>query len=91
MSDLEKCLISPNEIDRNCEPANVVDGLFEIARAIRYLAKSVDLLSAEIGPSLVSVSGLESISGVATSLSEVAQAIAETRENANAPRDSLPG
>ena len=29
---------SPNESDRNFEPANVVDGLFAIARAIHRLA-----------------------------------------------------
>jgi hypothetical protein len=31
-------LISPNETDSNGEPANVVDGLFAIARAIDRLA-----------------------------------------------------
>ncbi len=30
--------ISPNEADRNGEPANVVDGLFAIARSINRLA-----------------------------------------------------
>jgi hypothetical protein len=34
-------LISPNEADSNGEPANVVDGLFAIARAIAYLADRV--------------------------------------------------
>lgn len=31
-------LISPNETDRNLEDANVVDGLFAVARAINRLA-----------------------------------------------------
>jgi hypothetical protein len=31
---------SPNECDRNWEPANMVDGLFDVARAIRFLAKA---------------------------------------------------
>ncbi len=31
------CFISPNELDRNREPANIVDGLFAIARAISDL------------------------------------------------------
>lgn len=31
---IEDSLISPNEADRNLEPANVVDGLFALARAI---------------------------------------------------------
>ncbi len=33
-----EAFISPNERDRNDQDANVVDGLFAIARAIRYLA-----------------------------------------------------
>ena len=32
---------SPNEVDVNLEPANVVDGLFAIARAINNLAKAI--------------------------------------------------
>ena len=32
---------SPNEADRNLEPANVVDGLFAIARAIHRLAETL--------------------------------------------------
>lgn len=35
-------LISPNENDRKKEPANVVDGLFAIARAIDRLAAAVE-------------------------------------------------
>ena len=35
-------LISPNESDRNMEAANVVDGLFAIARAIHRLAEAVE-------------------------------------------------
>ena len=34
-------LITPNETDTNGEPANVVDGLFAIARAIDRLADTV--------------------------------------------------
>lgn len=36
---LYETLISPNESDSNMEPANVVDGLFAIAKAIHRLAK----------------------------------------------------
>jgi len=36
---LEDSLISPNEADSNLEPANVVDGLFAIARAIRQTGR----------------------------------------------------
>jgi hypothetical protein len=39
---LHYVLASPNESDRNGEPANVVDGLFAIARAILKLAEAVD-------------------------------------------------
>lgn len=35
---IKTTLISPNEVDRNSEAANVVDGLFAIARAIQRLA-----------------------------------------------------
>ena len=34
-------LMSPNESDANFEPANVVDGLFAIARAIDRLAAAI--------------------------------------------------
>lgn len=37
---LYETLISPNERDRNMEAANVVDGLFAIARAINRLAEA---------------------------------------------------
>lgn len=36
---LRDTLISPNESDANLEFANVVDGLFAVARAIRWAAR----------------------------------------------------
>jgi len=39
---IRETLISPNELDRNMEPANVVDGLFTIARTIDRLAKAIE-------------------------------------------------
>ena len=39
---LRDCLISPNEGDRNGEAANVVDGLFAIARALDHLASAIE-------------------------------------------------
>ena len=36
--------ISPNELDRNMEPANVVDGLFAIARGLNKVAIALDRL-----------------------------------------------
>ena len=33
---------SPNEADSNFEPANVVDGLFSIARALHHVASAIE-------------------------------------------------
>lgn len=41
---IENSFISPNESDSNFEAANVVDGLFAVARSINGLAKAVDRL-----------------------------------------------
>ena len=38
---IELTLISPNETDVNLEPANVVDGLFFIGRAIQKVAHAL--------------------------------------------------
>lgn len=38
---LQSVLETPNECDSNFEPANVVDGLYRIARAIDRLADAV--------------------------------------------------
>jgi hypothetical protein len=40
---LKETLVSPNEHDRNLEAANVVDGLFAIARAIDGINLTGDL------------------------------------------------
>ena len=40
--------ISPNESDRNLEPANVVDGLFAIAREIGKVSRSLGMIAAEM-------------------------------------------
>jgi hypothetical protein len=39
---LARTLISPNEADSNLEPANVVDGLFAIARALGRIATALE-------------------------------------------------
>jgi hypothetical protein len=39
---LRETLISPSECDSNLEPANVVDGLFAIARALLAVAKGIE-------------------------------------------------
>ena len=38
-------LVSPNECDSNFENANVVDGLFAIARALRGVAEAIQSLA----------------------------------------------
>jgi hypothetical protein len=39
---LREALISPNECDANLEPANVVDGLFALARALVAVAQAIE-------------------------------------------------
>lgn len=39
---IEFALTSPNEMDSNMETANIVDGVYRLARAIEHLAKAVD-------------------------------------------------
>lgn len=41
VQDIANRLHSPNEQDSNGETANIVDGLFAIARAIESLAKAI--------------------------------------------------
>ncbi len=41
---LDRNLTSPNEADRNLESANVVDGLFAIARGLRHVANALEKL-----------------------------------------------
>lgn len=41
---LYNTLISPNESDSNFESANVVDGLFAIARGLHHIARSIEAL-----------------------------------------------
>ena len=43
-SALRETLISPNEQDQNLESANVVDGLFAIARALQQVATEIKYL-----------------------------------------------
>lgn len=38
---LDRNFTSPNEADRNLEPANVVDGLFAIARGLHDVADAI--------------------------------------------------
>ena len=43
-TDTERCLISPNVKDVNGDPANVVDGLFAIARGLAAVAEAINRL-----------------------------------------------
>jgi hypothetical protein len=40
IENVSRCLTSPNCEDSNGEEANVVDGLYEIAKAIRFASKN---------------------------------------------------
>jgi hypothetical protein len=42
---LAQVFITPNESDRNMEPANIVDGLFILARSNFRLAAAIDRLA----------------------------------------------
>ena len=44
---LRETLISPNECDSNLEPANVVDGLFAIARGLVAVAEAIEAFETE--------------------------------------------
>lgn len=39
---VKSTLISPNETDRNLEAANVVDGLYAVARALHHVAEAIE-------------------------------------------------
>ena len=53
---LRDVLISPNECDSNFEAANVVDGLFAIARALNRIAEAIE------APSKAKAAELEDLS-----------------------------
>ncbi len=42
---VDRAFSSPNERDRNGEVANIVDGLFEIARALHRIANAMETSS----------------------------------------------
>ena len=46
---IDNNLTSPNCVDSNFEPANVVDGLYAIARALDRVAKAIDRYPAPEG------------------------------------------
>jgi hypothetical protein len=83
---LRSCLISENESDSNLEPANVVDGLFAIARALNRIADKIDALGvngANTQMGAIELVGKEmgniSVS-IGSGLTEIAEAIAAQKE-----------
>ena len=73
-SELLDCFISPNENDRNLEAANVVDGLFAIARSINAVAEALGFLgSAKQGEHLGAIELLSM--SVEDGLDDIAKAI----------------
>lgn len=69
-------LESPNECDRNLEPANVVDGLFAIARSLVGVAAAIDRLGT--GSASTPMGAIEVLSKeVRDGCQALAQAVAE--------------
>ncbi|MDP9364208.1 MAG: hypothetical protein M3Q10_08280 [Chloroflexota bacterium] len=83
---LVNTLVSPNESDRNMEAANVVDGLFAVARAIDHLANQVKWLgTGDAGTTMgavefLAVSVREGMGEVASSLNEGLREMAHSNE-----------
>lgn len=42
---IESAMFSPNEYDRNGEPANIVDALFAISRALHRIAEAQESIA----------------------------------------------
>ncbi len=76
---IEAALFSDAEVNRRGEVANVVDGLFEIARAIDGLATQVKYLgTGDAGTTIGAIEFLgasveKGMNGIAVALSEIAQ------------------
>lgn len=74
---IRETLTSPNEADRNLEPANTVDGLFEISRAVRHAARAIASDGApghdETGGYVDSLT--EALMGVTAGLCRIAESI----------------
>ena len=67
------CLISPNCCDSNLEPANVVDGLYQIAQSIRYLADHLGMNKAATNFGAIEAHSL-SVEKVADAINNLAAA-----------------
>jgi hypothetical protein len=52
---IDRNLTSPNEADQNLEAANVVDGLFAIARSLYDVARAIDKLRLGAGTQTASL------------------------------------
>jgi hypothetical protein len=72
-------LVSPNELDRNAEAANVVDGIFALARAVGRIAPADAPLDVQRGMSAGPTPGLYAIADAldkcAVSLGRIADAL----------------
>jgi hypothetical protein len=73
---LADALFSPNELDRNMEPANVVDGLFAIARALNRVATAIDNVRTDHP-----LQG-ETFDGISEGLGHIAEAIDDLTKRA---------
>ncbi len=78
---IRETLTSPNEPDRNLEPANVVDALYAIARALRAGAQEIGKEGASGMGALEGLGVMVREAGerIAEGLHDLAEAIRETR------------
>ena len=67
---IRSCFISPNEMDRNFENANVVDGLFAIARGLQSIATAIDSGNGTAHPLMG-----ERFGGISDALDNIARAL----------------
>lgn len=75
---LREVLISPSEADRNLEDANVVDGLFAVARAAHSISVSIlpaDAIGASDGYGGHVASLTEAVMSSAAALNRIADAL----------------
>lgn len=78
---IHDCLVSPNETDRNGEPANMTDALFEIGRVIMRVGQEI---GKEGATGMGAIEGLgvcvkEAGEQIASAISDLAEAIREVR------------
>jgi hypothetical protein len=75
-------LMSPNEADRNLEAANVVDGLYEISRALHHIARAIESLgnnNAATDMGAIEAATVTLTEALGSAASTIAEAMAENQ------------